>query len=131
MRAMTCPPGPGRCRGGGNQWVRGKSFDTFCPLGPALVTTEDIPDPGRLDIQCRLNGDIVQQGNTSDLIFSIPELISFLSEDTTLLPGTVILTGTPGGVGFSRRPPLFLKPGDRIEIHISSVGTLENTVQSL
>ena len=113
---------------GGGQWVRGKSFDTFCPLGPELVTPDEIPDPGKLLIGCKLNGDAMQFGNTEDLIFSIPELISFLSQDTTLLPGTVILTGTPGGVGFSRKPPIFLKSGDLLEMTIENVGTLINPV---
>ena len=116
-------------QGGGSQWVRGKTFDTFCPLGPALVTPDEIPDPGILDIECVLNEEEMQSGNTSDLIFSIPELISFLSQDTTLLPGTVILTGTPSGVGFSRNPPIFLKPGDHLKMTIESIGTLENSVQ--
>ena len=116
-------------QGGGNQWIRGKTFDTFCPLGPALVTPDEIPHPGNLDIDCFLNGKQMQSGNTSDLIFSIPELIEFLSQDTTLLPGTLILTGTPSGVGFSRKPPVFLKPGDQLKMTIASVGILENTVQ--
>ena len=86
-------------------------------------------DPGQLDIECFLNGERMQSGNTSDLIFSIPELIAFLSQDTTLLPGTVILTGTPSGVGFSRKPPVFLKPGDQLKMSIEAIGSLENSVQ--
>lgn len=113
---------------GGGQWVRGKSFDTFCPLGPVLVSPEEIPDPGGLAISCRLNSEIMQESNTSDMIFSVPRLIEYLTEDTTLLPGTVILTGTPSGVGFARKPPVFLKPGDRIEIEIEGIGKLVNTV---
>ena len=112
---------------GGNQWVRGKSFDTFCQLGPEIVTSDEIANPDNLDIKCVLNGEVMQQGNTSDMIFSVSKLIEFLSEDTTLLPGTVILTGTPSGVGFTRNPPVFLKPGDHLELTIEKLGTLENT----
>jgi 2-keto-4-pentenoate hydratase/2-oxohepta-3-ene-1,7-dioic acid hydratase in catechol pathway len=114
---------------GAGQWVRGKSFDTFCPLGPALVTPEEVPDPDTLDIKCILNGTVMQESNTSDLIFPTRELISYLSEDTTLLPGTVILTGTPSGVGFTRNPPVYLKPGDRIEMTVEKLGTLVNSVK--
>jgi 2-keto-4-pentenoate hydratase/2-oxohepta-3-ene-1,7-dioic acid hydratase in catechol pathway len=116
-------------QGGGNQWVRGKTFDTFCPLGPYLVTADEIPDPDHLNIQCRLNGSLMQAGNTSDMIFSTAKLIAFLSEDTTLLPGTVILTGTPSGVGYSRKPPMFLKSGDLLEMTIEKIGTLVNVVE--
>lgn len=114
---------------GGGQWVRGKSFDTFCPMGPGLKGTEEIFDPSVLGIECRLNGEVMQQSNTSDMIFSVERIISFLSEDTTLLPGTVILTGTPSGVGFARNPPVFLRPGDRIETRIEGIGTLVNWVE--
>lgn len=114
---------------GGGQWVRGKSFDTFCPMGPVLKGRDEIPDPSGLGIECRLNGEVMQQSNTSDMIFSVERIISFLSEDTTLLPGTVILTGTPSGVGFARKPPVFLRPGDRIETRIEGIGTLVNTVE--
>jgi 2-keto-4-pentenoate hydratase/2-oxohepta-3-ene-1,7-dioic acid hydratase in catechol pathway len=113
---------------GGGQWVRGKSFDTFCPLGPELVTPDEISDPQSLPIQCRLNGKLMQEGNTSDMIFPVAELIAFLSSGTTLLPGTVILTGTPSGVGFARKPPVFLAPGDRVEITIEPIGTLVSPV---
>ena len=95
--------------GGGKQWCRGKSFDTFCPLGPCLVTTDEIPDPHGLRISTTLNGETMQDSTTADMIFDVPTLISFLSEGTTLLPGTVILTGAPQGVGFARTPPVFLK----------------------
>ena len=115
-------------RGGGGQWVRGKSFDTFCPLGPALVTKDEIPDPQRLAIVTTLNGETVQNSTTADMIFSVAELISFLSRDTTLLPGTVILTGTPPGVGVARKPAVFLKPGDRVTVHIEGIGELSNPV---
>jgi 2-keto-4-pentenoate hydratase/2-oxohepta-3-ene-1,7-dioic acid hydratase in catechol pathway len=114
---------------GAGQWIRGKSFDTFCPMGPFLVTPDEIPDPHVLDIHCVLNGRVMQEGNTSDMIFKIPRLIEYLSEDTTLLPGTVILTGTPSGVGFTRTPPVFLGPGDYLEMTIEALGTLENEVR--
>ena len=112
-------------RGGGGQWVRGKSFDTFCPLGPALVTSQEIPDPQTLEVRCRVNGRVMQDGRTGDMIFPVARLISHLSRDTTLLPGTVILTGTPAGVGFTRQPPVFLAPGDRVEVEIGGIGVLE------
>ncbi len=99
---------------GGGQWVKGKSFDTFCPFGPWIVTPDEIKDPNHLDIECVLNGKTMQQSNTSDMIFSVGQIISYLSESTTLLPGTLILTGTPSGVGFTRKPPIYLKPGDRL-----------------
>jgi 2-keto-4-pentenoate hydratase/2-oxohepta-3-ene-1,7-dioic acid hydratase in catechol pathway len=114
--------------GGGGQWVRGKSFDTFCPLGPALVTAQQIPDPQTLEVRCRLNGRLMQDGHTADMIFPVARLISHLSRDTTLLPGTVILTGTPAGVGFTRHPAVFLAPGDRVQVEIGGIGVLENPV---
>ena len=114
--------------GGGGQWVRGKSFDTFCPLGPELVTTDLVPDPQQLGLQCLLNDEVMQNANTSGMIFSVTELIEYLSRDMTLLPGTVILTGTPSGVGFARNPPVFLKPGDRLELKIDNLGILRNPV---
>ena len=114
--------------GGGKQWCRGKSFDTFCPIGPCLVTTDEIPDPNALKIKTTLNEKIMQDSTTADMIFDVPSLISFLSEGTTLLPGTVILTGTPQGVGFARNPQVFLKKGDRVAIEIERIGTLVNPV---
>ncbi len=114
--------------GGGGQWVRGKSFDTFCPLGPVLATADEISDPQRLTIRTRLNGELMQEGSTADMIFPVARLISFLSQDTTLLPGTVILTGTPPGVGFARQPPVFLCAGDQIEVEIEGIGRLVNPV---
>lgn len=114
--------------GGGGQWVRGKGFDGFCPLGPALVTTDEIPDPQALKISTRLNGEVMQESTTADMIFSVARLISYLSQDTTLLPGTIILTGTPPGVGFARKPPLFLKAGDEVAIEIESIGQLYNPI---
>jgi 2-keto-4-pentenoate hydratase/2-oxohepta-3-ene-1,7-dioic acid hydratase in catechol pathway len=113
---------------GASQWIRGKSFDTFCPLGPELVTADEIPDPQNLRLRCILNNEVMQDGHTSDMIFSVPELIQFLSEGTTLLPGTIILTGTPSGVGFVRQPPVYLKPGDVATIEIEHIGMLTNPV---
>lgn len=115
---------------GGGQWIRGKGFDTFCPLGPALVTTDEIPDPNSLKIKTELNGQTVQDWTTSDMIFDVPTLVSFLSQGTTLFPGTVILTGTPQGVGFVRKPPLLLKAGDRVVIEVEKIGRLENPVEA-
>lgn len=114
---------------GGGQWIRGKGFDGFCPLGPWLVTADAIPDPQTLGITCTLNGERVQDGHTSQMLFSVAELIAFLSRDTTLLPGTLILTGTPAGVGMARQPPLYLKEGDRVEVAIEGIGTLANPVR--
>jgi 2-keto-4-pentenoate hydratase/2-oxohepta-3-ene-1,7-dioic acid hydratase in catechol pathway len=113
---------------GGGQWVRGKSFDTFCPLGPVLVTADEMPDPQGLVIESILNGKTMQQSNTGDMIFSVARLIAFLSQSTTLAPGTLILTGTPEGVGFARKPPVYLMPGDRLQTRIQGIGTLENPV---
>lgn len=113
---------------GGGQWCRGKTFDTFAPLGPCLVTTDEIPDPNRLQIKTILNGEVMQDWTTEDMIFDVPRLIEFLSGSTTLLPGTVILTGTPHGVGMARKPPVFLKPGDLVTIEIEKIGTLTNPV---
>lgn len=115
---------------GGKQWIRGKGFDTFCPLGSELVTADEISDPQALGIKCVLNGKTMQDGNTSDMIFSVAELIAYLSEDTTLLPGTVILTGTPPGVGYAHKPPVFLSDGDNVKVIIDSVGELSNSVQN-
>lgn len=113
---------------GGGQWIRGKSFDTFCPMGPELVTADEIDNPQNLDMSCSLNGRIMQQSSTSDMIFSVAEIISRLSQSTTLLSGTLILTGTPSGVGFTRTPPVYLKPGDLLESSVSGVGKMKNQV---
>jgi len=113
---------------GGGQWCRGKSFDTFSPLGPCLVTPDDIPNPNALQIKTILNGDVVQDSNTEDMIFDVPEIIEFLSGSCTLLPGTVILTGTPQGVGMAAKPPRWLKPGDEVVIEIEHIGQLSNPV---
>lgn len=114
---------------GGGQWCRGKFFDTFAPLGPCLVTSDEIANPNSLRICTVLNGETVQDWNTKDMIFDVPALIEFLSASTTLLPGTVILTGTPHGVGMSRKPPRYLKPGDVVIIQIEKIGQLSNPVQ--
>ncbi|MDX1934279.1 MAG: fumarylacetoacetate hydrolase family protein [Capsulimonadales bacterium] len=113
---------------GGSQWCRGKFFDTFCPLGPALVTPDSIPDPNALSIRTVLNGETVQDSTTSDMIFNVPRLIEFYSGSCTLSPGTVILTGTPSGVGMARKPPLWLKGGDVVTIEIEGIGSLTNPV---
>jgi 2-keto-4-pentenoate hydratase/2-oxohepta-3-ene-1,7-dioic acid hydratase in catechol pathway len=115
---------------GGGQWCRGKFFDTFCPLGPALVTTDDIPDPQTLRIRTLLNGEAVQDWNTSDMIFSVAELIAYLSGSCTLPAGTLILTGTPHGVGMAAKPtPRYLRPGDSVSIDIERIGVLMNEVR--
>jgi 2-keto-4-pentenoate hydratase/2-oxohepta-3-ene-1,7-dioic acid hydratase in catechol pathway len=113
---------------GGGQFCQGKSFDTFCPLGPVLVTRDEIPNPNALRIKTVLNGDAMQDWNTDDMVFDVPALIEFLSGSKTLLPGTVILTGTPHGVGFARTPPVFMKAGDTVSIEIEGIGTLTNPV---
>ena len=114
--------------GGGSQWCRGKSFDTFCPLGPVLVTPEEIPNPNALRISTKVNGETLQDCSTADMIFDVPALIEFLSGSTTLLPGTVILTGTPHGVGMARTPPRWLQPGDTVAVEIEKIGVLTNPV---
>jgi 2-keto-4-pentenoate hydratase/2-oxohepta-3-ene-1,7-dioic acid hydratase in catechol pathway len=113
---------------GGGQWCQAKSFDTFCPLGPALVLKDEIPDPNALRIRSVLNGQVMQDWSTEDMIFDVPTLIEFLSGSKTLLPGTVILTGTPHGVGFARTPPVFMHAGDTITIEIEKIGALTNPV---
>lgn len=114
----------------GKQWCRGKSFDTFCPLGPDLVTTDEIGDGSGLRIRTELNGQSMQDSTTSDMIFGVAALVAFLSESTTLMPGMVVMTGTPQGVGFARTPPIFLKAGDRVAIEIDRIGRLENPVEN-
>lgn len=116
--------------GSGGQFCRGKSFDTFCPLGPVVVTPEQLPDPQNLRVQCRVNGVTMQDANTRDMIFPVAALIAELTRGTTLIPGTVILTGTPGGVGMARKPPAWLKPGDVVEIEIEGIGVLRNPVRN-
>ncbi len=112
----------------GGQWFRGKSFDTFAPLGPYIVSKEEIRDPHSLDIELRLNGQVMQKSTTRNMIFKIPEIIEFISQGMTLEPGDVIATGTPPGVGLRRKPPVFLKHGDVIEVFISKIGVLRNPV---
>ena len=114
--------------GGGSQWCRGKMFDTFLPLGPCLVTPDEIGNGSGLRISTTLDGEVVQDSNTSDMIFDIPTLIEFYSGSTTLLPGTVIITGTPSGVGMASNPPRFLQPGQTVTIEIEKIGKLTNPV---
>jgi 2-keto-4-pentenoate hydratase/2-oxohepta-3-ene-1,7-dioic acid hydratase in catechol pathway len=109
---------------GDGQWVRGKSLDTFCPLGPWLVTGEEVADPHNLGIRCVLNGHTVQDSNTRELIFNVPTLVAYCSRSFTLLPGDIIITGTPSGVGVSRKPQLFLKHGDVVTVEIDGLGSL-------
>lgn len=110
------------------QWARGKSFDTFCPLGPVLVTADEIPDPNALAISTRVSGETLQSSNTVDMIFSVRQIIAYLSQGMTLRPGTVILTGTPEGVGMGRTPNRWLQAGETCEIIIEKIGTLSNPV---
>jgi 2-keto-4-pentenoate hydratase/2-oxohepta-3-ene-1,7-dioic acid hydratase in catechol pathway len=110
------------------QWQRGKSCDTFAPMGPAIVTHDEVGDPHRLRIQLRLNGTTLQDSSTEQLIFGIDHVVSFLSQTVTLEPGDVIATGTPPGVGFARKPPVFLKPGDVVEVEVEKLGVLSNPV---
>ena len=112
----------------GGQWCRSKTFDTFAPLGPCLVTADEIPEPNRLQLRTVINGETMQDSNTDDMIVDVRRLISFLSASTTLLPGTVILTGTPAGVGMTRTPPRWLRPGDVVSVEIERIGRLVNPV---
>ncbi|MBL8755437.1 MAG: fumarylacetoacetate hydrolase family protein [Planctomycetes bacterium] len=113
---------------GDGQWQRGKSCDTFAPFGPFVATTDEIPDPHRLRIQLRLNGKTMQDSNTNQLVFDVPQLIASISADITLEPGDVIATGTPPGVGCFRKPPVWLQPGDVCEVEIDGLGVLHNPV---
>ncbi len=113
---------------GGGQFARGKSFDTFCPLGPWIVTKDEISDPNALPIRCVINGQTMQESNTADMIYNVRQLISSLSSTLTLRPGAVILTGTPEGVGMGRTPPIWLKAGDHVSVEIDGIGRLENPV---
>src|SRR5687768_12976029 len=110
----------------GGQFARGKSFDGFCPLGPAIVTKDEIPDPNALRITCTLNGQVMQDHTTADMIFDVPALIESLSSTLTLRPGSVILTGTPSGVGFARKPPVWMKPGDTVVVELEKIGRLRS-----
>lgn len=117
-------------RKAGGQWLLGKSFDTFAPFGPALVTADEIADPNRLSIRLRLNGQVMQESNTAQFIFPVERLISYVSDVCTLAPGDLIFTGTPSGVGFARKPPTYLKPGDVVEVEIERLGILRNPVKA-
>lgn len=112
----------------GGQWLCGKSFDSFAPIGPHFVSADEVPDPHNLRIQLRLNGQTMQDSNTKQLIFNVPQLIAYLSQVCTLKPGDLIFTGTPPGVGAARKPPVFLKHGDVAEVEIEGLGTLRNPV---
>lgn len=113
---------------GGGQFARGKSFDSHCPLGPWIVTKDEIPDPNALRIKCILNGQVMQDHTTGDMIFNVRELIASLSSTMTLRAGSVILTGTPQGVGFARKPPVWLKAGDTVTVELEKIGALTNPV---
>ena len=110
------------------QWLMGKTFDTFAPCGPAIVTADEVPDPHSLDISLEINGEVLQNSNTKHLIFNIPALIEYVSSVCTLEPGDIVSTGTPAGVGFARKPPRYLKAGDEVVVKIDGVGELRNPV---
>ena len=110
------------------QWVRGKSLDTFCPMGPVIVTADEVPEPQSLDLGCSVNGKILQEDNTKNMIFGVTALVSKLSHSFTLEPGDIIASGTPQGVGFSRQPPVFLTPGDKVKTWVEGIGELHNPV---
>jgi ureidoglycolate lyase len=112
----------------GGQWTKGKSADTFCPIGPWLVTADEVPDAGKLDLFCEVNGKKMQNGTTANLIFSVAHIVSYISHFMTLLPGDVIPTGTPAGVGLGMKPPVFLKPGDTMRLGISGLGEQQQKV---
>lgn len=114
---------------GQKQWTRGKSLDTFCPMGPYIVSKDEIPDPQRLAVRSVLNGQVMQNSNTREMIVGVAQLIAFVSEGITLAPGDVIATGTPSGVGLFRKPPIYMKPGDVIEIEVEGLGRLTNPVR--
>jgi 2-keto-4-pentenoate hydratase/2-oxohepta-3-ene-1,7-dioic acid hydratase in catechol pathway len=108
------------------QWTRGKSLDTFCPLGPVIVTRDEVPDPQALKVRCLINGDVMQDGSTADMIFNVKHLIAYCSQMFTLEPGDLILTGTPAGVGAGKKPPVWLKDGDSVTVSIEGIGDLTN-----
>jgi 2-keto-4-pentenoate hydratase/2-oxohepta-3-ene-1,7-dioic acid hydratase in catechol pathway len=112
---------------GDGQWVRGKSLDTFCPIGPAIVTTDEIPDPQRLRLSCTVNGERLQDATTADMYFGVAEIVSYCSQAFTLEPGDIIATGTPSGVGAFRKPPRYLRDGDVVVVEVEGIGRLENT----
>ena len=107
----------------------GKAIDTFLPLGPFLVTADEVPDPQALGIRCRVNDELRQDSNTGEMVFGVAELVSFISRTITLEPGDLVVTGTPSGVGMAADPPRFLRPGDRMRVEIDGLGELENTVR--
>jgi 2-keto-4-pentenoate hydratase/2-oxohepta-3-ene-1,7-dioic acid hydratase in catechol pathway len=111
-----------------SQWLMGKTFDTFCPMGPWITTADEIADPQALDIECVINGERLQHSNTREMIFPIPVIVEYLSSVMTLEPGDVVATGTPAGVGFARRPRRWLKPGDEVVVRIEGLGELRNPV---
>jgi 2-keto-4-pentenoate hydratase/2-oxohepta-3-ene-1,7-dioic acid hydratase in catechol pathway len=113
---------------GDSQWIRGKSLDTFCPIGPVFVTADDIPDVDALRLQTWVNGELRQDAPISDMLFKIPHLIAFITEGITLEPGDIIATGTPSGVAFGMKPPVYMRPGDRVEITIEGIGTLHSRI---
>jgi 2,4-didehydro-3-deoxy-L-rhamnonate hydrolase len=115
---------------GDGQWTRGKSPDTFCPVGPRLVPRDEVPDPQALGIRCLLNGEVMQDSTTANMIFSVAEVIAYASATSTLEPGDLIATGTPAGVGVFRKPPRLLQDGDEVTVEIESVGALTNPVRA-
>jgi 2,4-didehydro-3-deoxy-L-rhamnonate hydrolase len=115
---------------GDGQWTRGKSFDSFCPIGPELVAADRIADPQALGIRCLVNGEALQDSSTAEMVFSVAEVIAFASEAITLEPGDLIATGTPAGVGFARTPPVFLRDGDEVTVEIDGIGSLTNPVRA-
>ena len=115
-------------QGSGGQFCRGKSLDTFCPLGPRVVPAAEVADPQKLGVVCRVNGKVMQDDTTANMMFPVAQLLAELSRGTTLLPGTVILTGTPSGVGMARNPPEYLKHGDVVEVEVPPLGVLRNRV---
>jgi len=112
----------------GGQWLAGKAMDNFCPIGPALVTSDEIEDPHNLDLSCSVNGVVKQDSNTRQLVFGVPEVVAWVSQFTTLLPGDIILTGTPPGVGVFMKPPQFLKKGDEVECKVQGIGAIKNRI---
>src|SRR5207237_4013948 len=114
----------------GRQWVRGKSFDTFCPVGPELVPASDVPDPQALRIRAILNGQVMQDSTTANMVFGVADVVAFVSQAITLEPGDLMLTGTPAGVGVFRDPKVLLQPGDEITIEIEGLGSLTNPVEA-
>jgi 2,4-didehydro-3-deoxy-L-rhamnonate hydrolase len=113
------------------QWLLGKAIDTFLPLGPYLVTTDEVPDPQALGIRCLVNDELRQSSDTGQMVFGVAELVSFVSRTITLEPGDLLVTGTPSGVGMAADPPRFLRPGDRVRVEIDGLGTLDNTIRAL